>query len=404
MLPSEEKNDGPDSVNSAGAEMPDESEALFQNPEQPQLPARELVALGDPAPFGATSVDQLSGIAEQFFGAEPDLDAPAITIAIQALAKVIGLRVQNPAATNDEKRVAVFLISDRPRDLAKTLGAKHEPIIDDGSRSLAGKLWISPTTFISGYSVDFQSGEISEAFQQVMDLNLGAMAACVYNPAGTDREIRFYPNGLNDETRVIKFAVSDAAFDFDTLDQVLNTFHLQNFITPDATLDILDPWKKASKYYPRENAEAFFQAWLKTALSVVFWRSIVVKFEVSGTEGRCDLLMMSRQGEGWLCRAVLELKVLKSYSSSGSSISQTVSEQAIKDGVLQVVAYKTQNASKLGVLCCYDMRKPDHCNDDECFNPIRPVATSNAIHLRRYRVHGSSKALRAVKYGSKVTG
>ena len=140
-----------DSQSTGGIPAQQNLPALFQAPEQPQLPARELVALGDPAPFGATTVDQIASVAQEFFGAEPDLDAPAVTIALQALAKVVGLRLQNSAATNDEKKVAVFLISDRPRDLAGAVGAKHQPILDDGSQSLTGKLWISPATFVSGY-------------------------------------------------------------------------------------------------------------------------------------------------------------------------------------------------------------------------------------------------------------
>jgi hypothetical protein len=383
-------------ANSSPAE--DNPSALFQAPEQPQMPARELVASGDPAPFGAASVDQLAAIAQQFYGVDPDLDAPAIEIALQALAKVIGLRAQNAGAVHDEKKVAIFLISDRPRELAKTLGAKHKPIVDDGSQPLTGSIWISPATFVSGYSLSIEGADAAAAFEQVATLGLGSLPACVFNPEATEQEIRFYPKGVDDDTRVIKFSVSDIALDFAALDQVLDTFHTQNFITPDATHDILDPWKVASKYQPREDTEAFFQAWLKTALTIVFWRTIIVKFEVPGTEGRCDLLLMSRQGDAWHCQAVLELKVLRSLTSTGKPVSQTVASQAIEDGVLQVVSYKKQNSAKLGMLCCYDMRKPGHCNDDQCFDPVRTLATARDVHLRRYRVFNSSKELRSAKY------
>lgn len=383
-------------ANSPPAE--DNPSALFQAPEQPQMPARELVASDDPAPFGAASVDQLTAIAQQFYGADPDLDAPAIEIALQALAKVIGLRAQNAGAVHDEKKVAIFLISDRPRELGKTLGAIHKPIMDDGSQPLTGSIWISPATFVSGYSLNIEGANAAAAFEQVVTLGLGSLAACVFNPEATEQEIRFYPKGVDDDTRVIKFSVSSIALDFAALDQVLDTFHTQNFITPDATHDILDPWKVAAKYQPRENTEAFFQAWLKTALTIVFWRTIVVRFEVPGTEGRCDLLLMSQQGDAWHCQAVLELKVLRSLTSTGKPVAQTVASQAIEDGVLQAVSYKTQNSAKLGILCCYDMRKPDHCNDDKCFDPVRTLAIARDVHLRRYRVFNSSKELRSAKY------
>ncbi|MGJ4965228.1 hypothetical protein [Bradyrhizobium sp. HKCCYLRH3061] len=389
------------SVEETSSAEPSASEklpTLFQAPEDPQLPARELVSSGDPAPFGATNVDQLAGVAQDFYGAEPDLDASAIEIALQALAKVIGQRVQNPGARGDKKAVAIFIISERPRALASTVGAKHQPIIDDGSEALTGKLWISPATFVSGYSVELETADTASAFEKVSQLGLGSLAACVYNPAATQEEIRFYARGIDYDTHVIKFPVSNVALDFDTLDNVLDTFHKQNFITPDATHDILDPWKDARKYHPRANTEAFFQAWLKTALTIVFWKTVVVRVEIPGTEGRCDVLLMSRRGEAWLCQAVLELKVLRSLTSTGKAVPQTVTVRSIEDGLLQVVSYKTQNSAKLGMLCCYDMRKPSHCNDDKCFDPVRGLATTNAIHLRRYRVYNSSKQLRTAKY------
>ena len=78
-----------------------------------------------------------------------------------------------------------------------------------------------------------------------------------------------------------------------------------------------------------------------------------VDFERSGTEGRCDLLISSKQvgAIAWLCHAVLELKVLRSFSSSGRSVSSTVRKKAVEDGLLQAIAYKRQHdAAKCDVM------------------------------------------------------
>jgi hypothetical protein len=153
----------------------------------------------------------------------------------------------------------------------------------------------------------------------------------------------------------------------------------------------------------REHTEAFIQALLKMVRSVAFGRSYRVDFERRGTEGRCDLLISSRHltaPHTWVAHAALELKVLRSFTSGGGRVSSKVRTAAVAGGLLQAIAYKRQEAAQNGLLCCYDMRAPSHCDGAVCLDPIRPRAKRNKIDLRHYRVYGSSADLRAAVYGS----
>jgi hypothetical protein len=174
----------------------------------------------------------------------------------------------------------------------------------------------------------------------------------------------------------------------------------------DAVLGEHDPWKDATRYWPRPKAEAFLQGWLKSVLSVAFL-DLFIRFEFKGTEGRCDLFVVSLhkgQASAWFYHAALELKVLRSFTSGGSSVSNAKNTQAVGDGLLQVIAYKREHSAELGMLCCYDMRTPKKCNGDGCFVGIAKKAEKTGIELRRYRLYGSSADLRADKYGDNGSG
>jgi hypothetical protein len=184
----------------------------------------------------------------------------------------------------------------------------------------------------------------------------------------------------------------------------MKTHYEQSIITPDAALPEFNPWKNASKYFPRERAEAFFQGILKLVLDVAFGPKCRIAFEVRGSEGRCDLLISSRtKGNAWQSHAALELKVLRSFTSGGSAVSNSVRVKAIAGGLLQAIAYRNENSAKDGLLCCFDMRAPQHCDGPVYFKPVATKAKKEKIGLRHFRIYGSSEDLRKDKYGESGT-
>lgn len=151
-----------------------------------------------------------------------------------------------------------------------------------------------------------------------------------------------------------------------------------------------------------KDTEAFLQAMLKMVLSIAFGKCRV-DFEVRGTEGRCDLLISSRSAtvpSGWVSHAALELKVLRSFTSGGNSVSAPTREKAVENGMLQVIAYRHERDAEEGMLCCYDMCLPKHCGGESIFKKVVTQAKRNKIQLRSYRVYGTSADFRKDRYGA----
>lgn len=359
-----------------------------------------LMEPGEQNPLGGASRAELIGVVESEFGNDPNFEASETAIAIDGLSRVIAARMANAEWPNDPKRLAVFIVSDRVRELAGTLNATREPILDNGSRAITGKLWLAAPSFASGYVASFSSDEPGDVFEEMKSLGLGDRAALVFDPSATEPEIRYYPFGLNQDDRVQRFLIAKETFSLDDLDRVLTQFHEDNVITPDAALPDFTPWLDGAKYVPREHTERFLQGMLKAVLSIAFGKCRV-DFEVRGNEGRCDLLISSKGSDpkAWTSHAALEMKVLRSFTSGGKSVSGPRRDAAVNEGLLQAIAYKEERGAQEGMLCCYDMTAPKHSKGPDLFKTIAPKAKKHAIELRRYRIYGTSADLRRDKYG-----
>ena len=299
---------------------------------------RPFVAADETNPLGGASEEELQAVLTEQLGADPSLEGSEGAIAVEFLARIVAARMAHPDWSNDPKQLAVFLVSDRVRELAVALQAAKEPIINNGSRRLAGMLWLTTAGFQSGYFSAFTSTAPAGIFEEVKTKGMANRPAFVFDPTATEPEIRYYPDGLDNDNRVQRFLLSNQTFTLATFDAVMTQLYKQSIITPAATLAEFNPWKDASKYIPRPSAEALYQAMAKIALSVAFGPSCRVAFEVPGTEGRCDLLISSRKpNNAWVSHAALELKVLRSFTSGKAPVSEKTRKDAISKGLRQVI-------------------------------------------------------------------
>jgi hypothetical protein len=367
-----------------------------------RAPAKHpFVATDELNPLGGASQEDLLAVVTEQLGEDPNLEGSEGAIAVEGLARIISARMAHSGWQNDPKRLAVFFVSDRVRDLAASLDATKEPIIDNGSRTLTGLLWLTSPGFKSGHYLSLNSTAPAGVFEEVKAKGFGNRSAFVFDPTATEPEIRYYPDGVDNDTRVQRFLVSKSTFTLATFDAVMTLLYKQSMITPAATLAEFNPWKDASKYIPRPGAEALYQAMAKIALSVAFGPTCRVAFEVTGTEGRCDLLISSRKANNtWISHAALELKVLRSFTSSKAAVNEKTRKDAVAKGLRQVIAYKNENNAKDGLLCCYDMRTPNHCDGTEYLKAISTKAKTAKVELRSFRIFGSAEDYRAATYGS----
>jgi hypothetical protein len=257
-------------------------------------PRLGVVETDESNPLGGATSEDIAQVAADAFGRDPELDATESMIAIEGLARIVVARMEHGGWQADPKSLAIFIVTDRPRDLAETLNAVHEPILDNGTVILTGKLWIVSPSMVSGYYVGLSANGAGPAFAEVRAKGLEKLRAVIFDPAGVQPELRHYPQGLEEDERVQKILIAGKTFTTEALINALALFHESSIITPDAAGPPMSPWRDGSKYVPRPGAEAFLQGWLKSQLWMAFQGGCIIKSEMPGTEGRCDLLVLSK--------------------------------------------------------------------------------------------------------------
>lgn len=356
-----------------------------------------VVSVSDANPFGGLSEGEVRAVATSFLGDGPELAASDFSIALESVAHAVAARMDHLDYAMESKRLAFFLISDRPRVLAERIGAEVEPIIDNGSKELCGWVLVTPATCTSGYSAQLTGTTTADLFKEVVAKGVGKEAALVFDPNSVDKELRYYPKGVASPEVVQRFPFRTMTFTLPMLDSVLKRLHEESLVTPDAAKG-LGIWETADKYRPIKEAEARLQGLIRLTLSVAFdTRLFSVWWEVPGTQGRCDLFITSKSANnaGQLtAHAVLELKVLRSFSAGGSNVAKAVNAGAVKKGVGQARGYSKDKGALNAMLCCYDMRTPTQADGDKCFDPVRSIALKNSVQLRSYRLYGKADDLR----------
>jgi hypothetical protein len=90
--------------------------------ERSQEPLRTPVEPDEPNPLGgATEADLTAALND--LGADPMLEVRESLIAIQCLAAAIAARMAHIDWAQDPRQLAIFIVSDRPRQLAASLSA-----------------------------------------------------------------------------------------------------------------------------------------------------------------------------------------------------------------------------------------------------------------------------------------
>ena len=98
---------------------------------------------------------------------------------------------------------------------------------------------------------------------------------------------------------------------------------------------------------------------------------------------------------------VLELKVLRSFSETGTTYSAKNSKDWIKSGVEQASAYRDSKEAEWGALLCFDMRSKD-LGDSACFKHVEALAKTCQVILSRWFVYSSSARLRTALAAAKA--
>lgn len=289
--------------------------------------------------------------------------------------------------------IAVFLLCPGGPDPSLNVTVTRAPMLSSGSTAVEGSIWIVGPMASWGQGVSTVSATDDEIFRIVTDdLGLGDAPAIVYDPRTVPFEVRHYPAGL---ANIDNCAVRPALFRKISIDEVLDAVsivHANQLVTPNAQNTFLKLWQNAKLFRPKKDAELRVQAYLQTALGSTFPTCRVLP-EQMRPGGRSDLELEEKDPNnpgGFVRHALLELKVLRSFGSTGISYSETKTKEWVSDGVRQAHVYRDERGTIASALCCFDMRvDPDLTG---CFSHVKAIAKKKAVTLRAWPIYPSAKA------------
>ena len=171
--------------------------------------------------------------------------------------------------------------------------------------------------------------------------------------------------------------------------------YLQCLTTPNSMPPGCNLWRDAIRYWVRKDAEALVQSYLKAGL-VMRFPFCTVRHEQPQTAGRSDLEIEQqvRGRVGTITRyAVLELKVLRSFGSTGRIETAKTTNEWIEKGVEQAAAYQRDKGSHWSALCCFDMRNEDN-GHDASFSHVVVKAARLDVNLWLWYLYSSNERYR----------
>lgn len=354
--------------------------------------------------LGPWTGDNFEATAAQYGAITADADFPDEDRFVDKVAKLLLRRKAEAdnAGESDDGDIAIFVLEPKPPESLSD--AERVPMFDNGLTMVTGRLWFTPPAVVMAHYVDLPHGANDDTrFSFVADeLDLGSLPTLLFDPRTSSPELRWYPNGLSEPDNVeLKPLGGDVTPD--EVFEVIDRLHAKCFITPSGLPTSVNFWNDSGSYRPRENAEALVQSYLKIGLTSAF-PFCTVRHEQTQTAGRTDLeIEQLNPIDGTIAtrHAIIELKVLRSYGSGGSTVSPATTNDAIEKGVRQASAYRLTKETRWSALCCFDMRKDD-LGVDACFHHVQELATELAVTLKRWFLYASSDAYRQALTNSKL--
>ena len=348
----------------------------------------------DSAPLGIANEenDDIRATVSEFSGAGAEAGLPEEERFIAGVAQLVLRRVAESEASDktDAADIAIFILSPSPPESLDNL--IWEPMLDNGRTEVVGRLWFTAAAVVSAHGVELpKDTDDAVRFSFVTSIPaLGSLPTVIYDPRPVSQWLRWYPEGLSMPDNVEVKSI-DAEVSPSEVFEVIEQLHQECFVTPDGLPPGTHLWRNSAKQWPRKDAEAMMQSQLKAGLVVKF-PFCKIRHEQPNKAGRTDLEIEKpdrSRFNSFAHHALLELKILRSYWSTGSPVSNKETTDWIREGVRQAVAYRREIGGHWSALCCFDMRKNDK-GDDDTFDHVRESARELDVVLWRWFLFASS--------------
>jgi hypothetical protein len=336
----------------------------------------------------------LSRTLQEYFGAGSDAGLPDELRFLVNVATLVERQIKRGAPPSAP---AAFVLSPTPpATLASQL--RQVPMLDNGLTDLAGQIWFVGPVF--GIARGFQPEEWDDETVFAL-LGTPDIAKCptIYVETRTPKpELRFYNHGSDEPNSFEVLTLPRDALDLADVYGAVDGVHNGCLITPNVLPAVrqLKLWQKPSQYWVSRQAEATIEHHLYIGLHAAF-PTHRVDTQLDEPTGRLDIAIAKAdwsQPGRVTNHVVLELKVLRSFGSTGRSYSSAKVKTIVSDGVVQAASYRDDRNSRLASLCCFDMRKSV---TSTCFTAAKPLAKKKKVDIHSWRVFPTSGALRAAR-------
>lgn len=288
---------------------------------------------------------------------------------------------------------AAFILVTPQQQEALKAGRSFDRTVHTGRVRLAGRVHFMTHRAASSAFEEYE-GDANGVFDRIAELQCDRLPALVYDPSAGKSTLTYYPQGTHTDDGLVEVQLDASPVTEAEILSVIDAVYRAQLCTPDNDGPI-KVWQNAGKGHPIEEAERTVQQFLRAGLAARFhWCTI--RAEQASKLGRTDLEVVDdRTGEPGAIthHALLELKVLRSFSHSGTAYPAATTDDAISKGVNQAHSYGVNNNSLLRMLCCFDMRTDDVGNT-ATFAHVEANATTLCVSLKRWYMYRSSEHMR----------
>lgn len=305
------------------------------------------------------------------------------------------IRARERQADAEAAGAAAFILVTSQQQEGLKVGRSFDRTLHMGRVRLAGRVhFMTPRAATSAF--EEYAGDTNGVFERIAELGCEHLPTMVYDPGAGKTRLSYYPKGTHtdDGMREVDLDVGPVT-EADIL-SVIDAVYRTKLCTPDNS-GPTKIWKNTGKGFPIEEAETTVQDFLRVGLAARFhWCTI--RAEQAGKLGRTDLEVVDdRTGDvgSVTHHALLELKVLRSFSHSGTAYAAAATEMAVSKGVNQAHSYGNDKNTLLRMLCCFDMRLDD-VGDTITFAHVQTEAATLCVKLKRWYLYRSSEHMRDV--------
>lgn len=343
--------------------------------------------------LGAWTGDDLKRTLDSHEGVAYYADSADTLRFTHGVAKLLRKRLARASVGDEKGYPSIFILGPTPDH--PTEKAIRVPRLNAGISKLAGHVWFLSREPVAGNGFEACFANDSELFDfAVIVLKAGEMPAVFFDADENTRMVRIYPNGLQYVDNCLELAIDADDVTPPRVKSIIDHIHQSRIITPEAGDENLKLWIDKEKHQPIQYPEAMIQSHLITGLSTALIGCRIRK-EQTGVSGRYDIAIEEQDpmnASSWIQHAILELKVIKSFTSTGKEYSTSLNLTWLESGMDQAHCYRNENGSKFAALCCFDMQKTDY--GEVCFDHISENAKILVVELWRWYVYATSKEYR----------